>query len=124
MPLNFYASAGHKFEAQTIYNGGGSWTFFFWNFYTNATLTIHTTNNRYSGATAEAITERPSLGGPLDMMKFDTFTMEGIANNSAIGNSSHVKVGMYNGDRSHRLVTTGALEADNESFTETWQACN
>ena len=60
MPINFSATAGYMFIASTRWTGDG-YRFYFYNYYNKTTTALDVDSTAYSGDSAEAIAERPTM---------------------------------------------------------------
>jgi len=116
--LNFYATAGYKFEANTS-RQTGHYFFFFWNSYNDQTTAVNVANSNINGPTAEAIIERATGGG---LANFGVASLQGWANLDYMVNFPHQKITMVNG-LSLSLASPGAMGSDG-SFTDTWVRCS
>ena len=120
--INFHASQGWLFEVMTS-RFSGSFLFFFYNQKTDDATTYSVTTSAYSGSSAEAIVERPKIGGGYTALEnFGAMSVRGTANLNPIGNFTLDRITMVNSS-GVVLAKPGALAADHETFTDTWKAC-
>jgi hypothetical protein len=118
--LNFYATAGHLFEANTS-RQPSRYVFFFWNSYNDDTRTVAVTNSNVNGSTAEAIVERANPAAGFELAKFGVESLQGWANNDYMWNFPHHKIKMVN-DSGLTLALPSTMGSDG-SFTDTWVRC-
>lgn len=74
--LNFFATPGHELDASTRWEGNGVYRLFLYNYYTGKSWAAdQATNSGWVGDSAEAVAERPSIGGSLsNLSNFGTLT--------------------------------------------------
>jgi hypothetical protein len=127
IPTNLYATVGQGFEAYVQYDSGtgstSKFTFFMDNLYSGATQMFNVTANGYSGATAEAIVERPTVGGvPTNLSNYGTMTFNSAyIDGTAMNSQSHTGIDMYDGST---LLAAANSIGSGGAFTDTQHSCN
>lgn len=123
MPI--YGSRTYNFQVKTTRNvAAGTYTFFFYNTFSDASYSVNVSSSRYNGGSAEMIAERVKVNSVYQpLQKFGTIHVTLTANN--------VKVGDPN-DKSILKNTAGQVLASptdfdffsGEHFDINWQRCS
>jgi hypothetical protein len=126
--VNLYGHPGYKFYASTRYLGNG-YRFYMHDYYSGHAITFDVYHNLYDGSSAEAITERPKIGGSLSKLSnFGTLTFLGSAvdghtiDTYSAATSRH-GVHMENFNNGDDLAAPSAIGSGG-SFTVSQHNCN
>jgi hypothetical protein len=129
--INLTTAAGHNFFASTRRITGG-YQFFVEDMATNSSQALNVNTSSYSGVSAEAIAERPTLdvGGLTNLSNFGTLTFtQSLANGNGINtyNPSGIRHGVHmtsNGSSTGTPLADPSAIGSGGSFTDTQKSCN
>jgi hypothetical protein len=126
VPVNFFGHSGYLFDASTRWLGDG-YRFYLYDYESGTTDAFDVSSSTYSGDSAEAIAERPTINGSLsDLSNFETLTFDATQANG-IGFNEYSPTGTRHGI--HMIDTSGNDMADpsaigsNGYFTDTQHSC-
>lgn len=126
IPVNFYGHSGYLFDASTRWLGNG-YRFYLYDYYSATTDAFDVSSGTYSGDSAEAIAERPTINGSFaNLSNFGTMTFSASQANG-VGMNNYSPNGTRHG--LHMIDTSGTDMADpsgigsNGYFTDTQHSC-
>lgn len=129
-PVNLYGHAGYKFYASTQYLGSGNgYRYYMKDYYTGHTIAFDVSHDQYDGSSAEAVTERPTIGGSLSNLSnfgsltFVGSTVDGHTIDTYSASSSRHGVHMEDYSTGDMLATPGTIGSGG-SFAVTQDHCN
>ena len=122
VPQELVAVPGFEFDASTRWLGAG-YKFYMYNYYGGETVAVEAEIDEYDGRSAEAIAERPEIGGkPANLSNFGELEFKTTrANGTEINSFTHHGIHMYEG--STQLATVSDLGSGG-SFTDTQLDCS
>lgn len=128
--INLTTAAGHHFFASTRRITGG-YQFFVEDVTTNSSQVLNVMINNYSGDSAEAIAERPTLNGqPTNLSNFGTLTFtQSLANGNGINtyDPQGIRHGVHmtsDGSSTGTDLADPSAIGSSGSFTDTQNSCN
>jgi Peptidase A4 family len=126
VPVNFYGHSGYLFDASTRWLGNG-YRFYLYDYYSATTDAFDVSSSTYSGDSAEAVAERPTINGSFsDLSNFGTLTFSETQANG-VGFDQYSASGTRHG--MHMIDTGGNDMADPSDigsdgyFTDTQHSC-
>lgn len=118
-------SAGAAFQTSTVYTGGGTYTFGWWNIGTGQSLTVQQTvpSYEYDGSSAEWIGERPEYDGALTpLTNWGTLEFTNAATNYGSATDGAL-IAMENPSTGDLLATGGSAYNNSGAFNDLWSNC-
>jgi hypothetical protein len=124
--INLTTAAGHNFFASTRRITGG-YQFFVEDEATGSSQALNVMINNYSGTSAEAIAERPNIGGLTNLSNFGTLTFtQSLANGNGINtyNPQGVRHGIHMINNAGSPLADPSAIGSGGSFTDTQVSCS